>query len=93
MDVVDPEAEAFAQHQRRTDVGGDHALFHDTVGHAARLRDDIGNVAVIVENKAVVRAIAEHQGMPLTPLGAGVGHAVQQSDLGGDSVARRLPVA
>ena len=91
MHVVHAEAQAIAQHDGGADVGGDHALFNDAVGAAALLGNDLEYVAFFTQHEAVVRAVFEHQRMPVAPGVARVANALQQGDLLRDGIARRLP--
>ncbi|CVD27854.1 Uncharacterised protein [Serratia marcescens] len=89
--VVHAEAQAIAQHDGGTDVGGDHALFNDAVSAAALFGNDLQHVAFFTQHEAVVRAIFKHQRMLVAPGVARVANAFQQGYLLCDGVARRLP--
>ncbi len=86
MDVVNTEAQLVAQHACGTDVGGDHRLFNDAVRNASRFGHDIQHFAFLTQNKAVIRAIFEHQRVGLTPLCTQLAYAMQQTDLRGNGV-------
>ena len=86
MDVVNTKAQLVAQHACGTDVGGNHRFFNDAVRNASRLGHDIQHFAFLTQNKAIIRAIFEHQRMGLTPLAAVQTDAMQQTDLRGNGV-------
>ncbi len=77
VNVIDAEAKLLAQHHRGADVGGDHRFFHNAVGDAARLGDNIQHFAFFTQQEAVVGAIFKHQRMLLAPLDARLAETMQ----------------
>ena len=86
VDVVNAKAQPVAQHACGADVGGNHRLFNDAVRNASRFGHDVQHFAFLAQNKAIIRAVFEHQRMGFTPLAAVQADAMQQADLRGNGV-------
>lgn len=84
VDVVNAKAQPVAEHACGADVGRNHRLFNDAVRNASRFGHDVQHFAFLAQNKAIVRAVFEHQRVGFTPFAAVQADAMQQTNLRGN---------